>query len=135
MDALKDLTGAPSEYIELKDELKAFKEMKENLGRGFVLTASSKEDAEVLVSFHSYSILDVKENQGFRFIKIRNPHGTSMGNINFTEKEQKALGEEKMAKGGINWMNLKEFKENFEVVTCCRIQEKYFYSFYETQKN
>jgi hypothetical protein len=53
--------GAPTEYIELKDELKAFKEMKENLSRGFVLTASSKEDSEVLVSFHSYCILDLKE--------------------------------------------------------------------------
>jgi hypothetical protein len=59
-------------------EKRSFEQMKEYLKKGFLLTASSKEDSDVLVSKHSYCILDCKENVGFRFIKIRNPHGVSM---------------------------------------------------------
>lgn len=42
-DALRDLTGAPSEYIDIKDDLNlAWEKMKEGLIKNFMLTASSK---------------------------------------------------------------------------------------------
>jgi len=44
-DALKDLTGAPSEYIDLKDLEVAWKKMNYALHNNYVLTVSSKIDS------------------------------------------------------------------------------------------
>lgn len=42
LDAIKDLTGAPAEYIDLKSPDHAFQLIRDSLEAGFVLTVSSK---------------------------------------------------------------------------------------------
>ena len=73
-DALKDLTGAPTEYIDIKkDERLAWEKMKEAVIKGFVLTVSSRADSTEMTSKHCYAVLNVFENGNEKFIKIRNP--------------------------------------------------------------
>jgi hypothetical protein len=61
MDALKDLTGAPVEYLDLRIENDPFGQLVDSLEKGFVLTASSKDNDDGLVSKHCYGVLQVKE--------------------------------------------------------------------------
>ena len=80
-DALKDLTGAPSSYIDLKDQLKAWQEMNSAMKKKFVLTVSSKPKKltdESLTSMHSYGIIELKEIKGengeiIKFIMLSDP--------------------------------------------------------------
>lgn len=61
MDALKDLTGAPVEYLNLLTDVNPFGSILDSLEKGFVLTASSKDNDDGLVSKHCYGVLQVKE--------------------------------------------------------------------------
>jgi hypothetical protein len=61
MDALKDLTGAPAEYLNLKTETNPFGSIVDALEKGFVLTASSKDNDDGLVSKHCYGVLQARE--------------------------------------------------------------------------
>jgi len=68
------LTGAPTEYIDIKkNENLAWEKMKESIVKSFVLTVSSKTDAEDITSKHCYSIMNIAEEGNKKYIKIRNP--------------------------------------------------------------
>lgn len=47
--------------------------MKESIVKSFVLTVSSKTDAEDITSKHCYSIMNISEEGNKKYIKIRNP--------------------------------------------------------------
>lgn len=131
LDALRDLTGAPCQYIDLKSEQKACNEIRLALEKKYVLTASSKENSEDMVSRHCYAILDYKQvknkqSQAVNFIKIRNPYGS----IHYVEQQidevmVQNLGEALKQEGGILWLNMQEFRENFEVVSCNHVHAGY----------
>ena len=71
---MRDLTGAPTEYIDIKkDEFLAWEKMKEAVVKKFVLTVSSKANSEEMTSKHCYSIMNIWENGKNKFVKIRNP--------------------------------------------------------------
>ena len=135
-DALKDLTGAPSEYIDLENEEKSWKGLKNARKENFALCASTKtsELESNLISKHNYAIIDLKEiNKKELWLKLQNPlQGFSWKNpTKISQDIEKALdknpGDEKK---GIFWISFKDFRENFEVVTCNKIHPEYFYSFY-----
>lgn len=84
--ALRDLTGAPYDFLESEDPEEVWRTLKESLSRKYLLTCYTKateirEEKNPLgiQSGHAYSILDGKEVQTVegmeRIIKIRNPWG------------------------------------------------------------
>lgn len=142
-DALKDLTGAPSEYIDLKEEKKAWESMVSARKNNFVLCASTKSNQELdsnLVSKHNYAVLALKEvKKGELWLKLQNPLQTFSwkSQFNMSSDVQKALDLNPADdKNGIFWLHFNEFRENFEVVTCNKIHSDYYYSFLKVpQKN
>ena len=136
-DALKDLTGAPSEYIDLKEDKKAWDMMITARKNNFVLCASSKTNNDELddnlISKHNYAILALKEiSKKELWLKLQNPlQGFSWKNQAMktleVEKELEIPENEKLK--GIFWIDYKDFRENFEVVTCNKIHPNYLYSF------
>jgi len=134
-DALKDLTGAPSEYIDLENEERAWKGLKTARKDNFVLCASTKtsELDSNLLSKHNYAVVDLKEvNKKELWLKLQNPlQGFSWKNASKISPEvektlEKQPGDERK---GIFWISFKDFRENFEVVTCNKIHPDYYYSF------
>ncbi|EGR27039.1 hypothetical protein IMG5_202770 [Ichthyophthirius multifiliis] len=142
-DSLKDLTGCPTEYIDIKNQKfeNAFIQMKNVLKKGFILTVSSKIEAQDLISKHSYTIFDLKEvlnKQGkmVKMLKIKNPLGFGFQQNNTQQNDEileQNLGEPTNQKNGIWWMSEKDFLGNFEVVTSCKIHEGYCYSSFKVQ--
>lgn len=65
--AIRDLTGAPYEKLDLKNPEEVFARMKEADSKGYILTAGSQSSEEGIekdlgkgiVSSHAYSVLDV----------------------------------------------------------------------------
>ena len=136
-DSFKDLTGAPSEYIDLKNRESAFKKMRRAQSENFALTASSRENQvdEGLVKGHSYGILEVRElNAGNYYLKLSNPWQNTVWRKGFTWNNEvnDALGvSESDAQKGLFWMDMADFDKNFEVVTTSLIHKNYNYSFYK----
>jgi len=135
-DALKDLTGAPSEYIDLKEEKKSWDAMVSARKNNFVLCASTKINEELdsnLISKHNYAVLMLKEvNKKELWLKLQNPlQGFSWKNdYKISVDVEKTLDlNPNDKKKGIFWINFKDFRDNFEVVTCNKIHSDYFYSF------
>lgn len=140
-DALKDLTGAPSEYIDLKEDF-AWNLMVSAREKNFVLCVSTKSNKDLdseLISKHNYAILYLKAiNNKELWLKLQNPlQGFSWkSDIKPNPEIEKALDyNEKDEKKGIFLINFKDFKENFEVVTCNKIHSDYYYSFVKIKEN
>jgi hypothetical protein len=131
LDALKDLTGAPAEYIDLKDLNQAFTLVQDSLEKGFVLTVSSKPSAHDsnVVSRHCYGILAIRSitqpgnvAKVFRLVKLRNPYGNlNYVNTSVPQYVIEKLGEPLTQSGGVFWMRLEDFVKDFEVVTVCKL--------------
>jgi hypothetical protein len=129
-DALRDLTGAPTEYIDIKKQDIAvfWAKMEESIAKKFVLTVSSKTDAEDITSKHCYSIMNINEKNNKKYIKIRNPQGHTFA-LSKNSSDTKIDNEDMLQPNGISWMSIDDFLHNFEVVTSCRLHDLYFYSY------
>ncbi|KRX10450.1 hypothetical protein PPERSA_08752 [Pseudocohnilembus persalinus] len=136
-DALKDLTGAPFDYIEIqKQPQEGWNQIREGLNKQFVLTASSKENSQNMNNKHCYGILQIKEinyqGKKYKFVQIRNPHGYTGGSQLIEKLPQNVvqqLNEAVVQKGGLLWMYFEDFIKNFEVVTVSKVYNGYSYSY------
>ncbi|CAD8194518.1 unnamed protein product [Paramecium octaurelia] len=157
--ALKDLTGAPSEYFirkgeTLKDADLCWEFMEKNDKQKYILTASSETNEQGveldngggIVSQHCYAILDVQrvtgsDGQPDRIIKIRNPWGRKEWTKDWSDNSAKWTPELRQRlqvqqkDDGIFWMSVKDFITEFSQVCVCKFKPDYFYTATTLQVN
>lgn len=86
--ALADMTGGFPEEIKLKtyqeqNSIELFKMMVSFKKAGYLMGAGSPENAQGdsvdidgIVQGHAYEVLDIRDLDGNKLIKLRNPHGS-----------------------------------------------------------
>ncbi|CAD8113581.1 unnamed protein product [Paramecium sonneborni] len=150
--ALKDLTGAPSEYFirkaeTLKDADLCWDFLEKNDKQKYILTASSETNSQGveldngggIVSQHCYAILDVQRVTGSdgnpdRIIKIRNPWGRKEWTKDWSDNSAKWTPELRQRlqvqqkDDGIFWMSVKDFITEFSQVCVCKFKPDYLYT-------
>lgn len=82
-----------------------------------------------LVAGHAYSVIQVKEAYGHRFLNIRNPWGSfewdgdwSDNSPKWTPKLKKAINPVLDEKDGTFWMNYADFLTHFSSITICLVK-------------
>ena len=141
-EALRDLTGAPSEKLNDFNEKEAWDFMKNAYDNNYLMIVASEheknESKKGIVSGHCYSVLDlklVKLSDGTeKIVKLRNPWGHkewtgdwSDESTKWTEELRKQLEWEKKD-DGVFWMNIKDFCGYYSEINVCQIHEDYVYS-------
>ncbi|CAD8122197.1 unnamed protein product [Paramecium sonneborni] len=150
--ALKDLTGAPSEYFirkaeTLKDADLCWDFMEKNDKQKYILTASSETNVNGLeldngggiVSQHCYAILDLQsvigsDGQPDRIIKMRNPWGRKEWTQDWSDNSTKWTPELRQRlqvqqkDDGLFWMSVKDFITEFSQVCVCKFKPDYLYT-------
>lgn len=157
LTAFRALTGAPTEYYDLKAQEIAgnteiiWSYLTAMLDNGFLLTASSIREidnnsihdlkSKGIIGSHSYSVLDAKQidlgnGTTERLVKLRNPWGNkqwtgawSDGSNNWNDYTLRQANHYKNNKNGIFWMTVSDLQKNFcDLVTCkCHATYKYSY--------
>ncbi|KAL4466552.1 hypothetical protein ABPG72_010603 [Tetrahymena utriculariae] len=138
-DSLRDLTGSPTEYVDIKNNYgEAFDLIKKSIQKQFILTISSKVSANDINSNHSFTIQDAREvmnskGQLVKLLKLKNPLGY---NFQMNKKKDQTLedniGEQLRQKNGLIWMTQQEVLANFEVATVCHTHPGYICGSYTT---
>lgn len=134
VNALKDLTGMPSEIYKLAklDHDSVWQKTRESIDRGYIVIASSKSDNAMvkkgLASWHAYTVLSLMVEQGQKLIKLRNPWGKGVWistdpdlvriNSQFTDASN----------AGVFVMPFEELLINFEELSICHYEENYVYT-------
>ena len=143
-EALRDLTGAPTQTLTDFTEKEAWEFLKGGVENNFLIVVSShfeKKEGKTggLISGHCYSILDIKEVTlnditTENLIQLRNPWGHkewtgdwSDDSNKWTEELRKELKWEKKD-DGIFWMSCKDFCAYYTEISVCRIHQSYNYS-------
>ncbi|KAG0455407.1 hypothetical protein HPP92_024699 [Vanilla planifolia] len=142
-DALVDLTGGAGEEIDLRSpqaqidlasgrlwsQLLYFKR------EGFLLGAGSPSGSDVHVSSsgivqgHAYSVLQVREVDGYKLVQIRNPWANEVewngpwsdSSPEWTDRMKHKLKHVPQAKDGIFWMSWQDFQIHFRSIYICRV--------------
>ncbi|KAL4426883.1 hypothetical protein ABPG74_008807 [Tetrahymena malaccensis] len=131
-DSLRDLTGSPTEYIDIKKNYgEAFDLIKKSIQKQFILTISSKISANDINSKHSFTIQDAREvmnskGQLVKLLKLKNPLGYNFQMNKIQDQTiENNIGEQLRQKNGVIWMTQQEVLANFEVVTVCHTHPGY----------
>jgi calpain-15 len=134
VNALKDLTGMPSEIFKLSNVKyeDIWQKTKESLDRGYVVIASSKSDNSMtkkgLASWHAYTVLSLIVDSGRHLIKLRNPWGKGVW-ISEDSQLVKINSQFKDAENaGVFVMPFEELLINFEELSICHYEENYVYT-------
>ncbi|GAB2286981.1 Calpain-type cysteine protease dek1 [Dionaea muscipula] len=142
-DALVDLTGGAGEEIDLRgaqahidlasgrlwSQLLRFKQ------EGFLLGAGSPSGSDVhisssgIVQGHAYSILQVREVDGYKLVQIRNPWANEVewngpwsdASPQWTDRMRHKLKHVPQSKEGIFWMSWQDFQIHFRSIYVCRV--------------
>ena len=136
--ALKDLTGAPSQFFNMDDfePKKIFSLIKNALDKRFiVVTQTKKEEESVETDFgldhwHYYAVLGYLEiGKNTKLLKLRNPWGKNcwkgewgVGSEQWTPKLRRKYqidDDRWMIKNGVFYINLEDFVKNFIQIDIC----------------
>ena len=136
--ALKDLTGAPTEFLKFKDynadEL--FDKIIEADKHDYIMVSPTKSsDTEVekdkgLIPFHAYTVISALSINGEKVIKLRNPHGKGEWTGDWSDKSTKWTNELKKqfkvldVVDGTFYIPLSNFKKNFIEVAICHYKKE-----------
>ena len=143
-NALRDVTGAPCHYIDLKDPKEAETAMKavsEADGKGFIINCSSKgqgetKNAKGIIAGHAYTLAAaVKLSNGTTLLKLRNPWGKGEWTGDWGDSSPLWTDEHRRTAGlkseddGVFFMNFEDFKDNFDGIVICHYRNEYVYSY------
>lgn len=147
-DALRDITGAPTQYISLKEveaEKTALKRLIEADQKNFIISASSRGSGETknalgIIAGHAYTLSAIKTlSNGVQLLKLRNPWGKGewTGNwgdsSNLWTPELKQQAEWTAEDDGTFFMTYNDFKTQFTAVTIAHYHDAYFYSYLKSE--
>ena len=150
-EALVDLTGGVTEKHDLKQSTgeagqtasslsgkaaELWRTLKQNFQTGYVMGCSFNDkklkveiSPEGIVVNHAYGIISVREIQGLRLIRIRNPWGRGEWRGSFSDDDdnwdnckglREALGHE-LKDDGIFWMEFKDWYINYNKLYVAKI--------------
>ena len=131
-DALRDLTGAPSEFLELKDKAKIKREL-EKIFKNFcpaVIDSLAQTTSDYITPKHSYILLDYKIKNNDFYLKIRDPTGRNKTSMVMPPQTENSIGEEEK-KNGIFWADSQTVMQSFKVIAYSLVKYGYHY-FYKT---
>ena len=149
-DALRDITGAPTEHIDLKDakvESGAMEKIRQAENNNFIVNVSSKGKGEEknengIITGHGYSMLGlVTLSNGVELLKLRNPWGKGEWLGAWSDKSELWTDEFKREAGwvdeddGVFFITYEDFKQNFEAFTIAHYHDDYYYSSLSTRNN
>ena len=150
--ALRDLTGAPYKVYMFNQQFtpqeidQFWKELFDAERRGWICVCGTQstrisEEKQVngLLSGHAYSLLDaqnVTDSQGqrCRIVLIRNPHGQTEWNGDWSDSSHKWTPELRQQFGvkieddGLFWMSWEDFVKNFEFLGFCKVEQNFLYN-------
>lgn len=135
VNALKDLTGMPSEIYKLlsvpSDDV--WKKTQAALDRHYIVIASSKSDNSMikkgLAPWHAYTLLSLMTTaEGRRLVKLRNPWGKGVWKTEDAEISRMNAEFSDKDNAGVFIMPFEELLINFEELSICYYEDKYVYS-------
>ena len=137
-DAFVNMTGGVGEFIQFSNEvgtaeslwetLKLYHAERYMLASGSHGTDDNEVNEEGVVDGHAYTILDVRELDGYRLLNVRNPHGTNewqgawsdYDHEHWTPERMEALGHE-AGDDGEFWISIEDFVANYHVIYVCKV--------------
>lgn len=146
VEGLATLTGYPCEMIEINDkqdfeiiwaQLLSYKDAGFLLGVSCGKSGLSEEEFSRcgLLSNHAYSILDIKQYNQYRLLKIRNPWGHLSWNGKWSNKSTIWTPQLRQAINGTNrantedegifWMEYDDFIQYFNTIDVCKIRSNW----------
>jgi hypothetical protein len=143
-NALRDVTGAPCHYIDLKDAKEAESAMKavsEADGKGYIINCSSKgqgetKNAKGIIAGHAYTLAGVVNlSNRTTLLKLRNPWGKGEWTGNWGDSSPLWNGKLKDEAGlvsgddGVFFMTFEDFKDNFDGIVICHYRDEFIYSY------
>lgn len=140
--ALKDLTGAPTEFIKFKDHSDddIFNKIIEADKKEYIMVSPTKGDSnEVetslgMIAFHAYTVISAYNINGEKVIKLRNPHGKGEWTGPWSDSSPKWTPDLRRkynvhdSVDGTFFMPISSFKRNFIEVAICHYKKDYILS-------
>jgi len=134
MTALVDLTGCPTVHTPKlcgEPESDIWRKLQKWTRRKWLLGADMPSGEEIelangLVRGHAYSILGIKEQAGMKLVKIRNPWGRgSYSGLPHQERYRSSIRNRQTETDGDGtfWMRLKEFRDEFDSMSACAVND------------
>ena len=124
-DALRDLTGAPAFYLDMKDKAELRDKIKSGFANKYAMVVGSKQQTpnKSISEAHSYTILNYEMVNGQLYLLLRDPRGHTKANFS---APQQLVGIPEM---GTFWVDEKNLELNFEVISVCKVRKNYSYFF------
>mmetsp|Transcript_8619 Transcript_8619/g.16486 ORF Transcript_8619/g.16486 Transcript_8619/m.16486 type:complete len:1141 (-) Transcript_8619:44-3466(-) len=140
--ALHELTGAPTEFVEItkkdKDGKKFWEALQEAQKKNWLMCVGTDQEPDVeledifgIVEEHAFAILKVQEYRGHQLLKLRNPWGRTEWNGDWSDTShrwtRKALEtlDPEGAEDGTFWMPLSDVLRLFKGVYICKVEPEY----------
>jgi chemotaxis protein histidine kinase CheA len=146
-EGLVDLTGGITEKINVRDvigdgpvqparTLELWRAMKQSFQQGYLMGCSLNDknakvsmSPEGIIVNHAYGVISIREIQGLKLIRLRNPWGKGEWRGSFSDDDdnwdnykglREALGHE-LKDDGVFWMEFKDWCMNFNKVYISKI--------------
>ena len=132
--ALKDLTGAPTEFLKTGDKSadELFDAIVQADRQNFIMVVPTHHDAskvdtsQGLIAMHAYTCISALELDGTKVVKLRNPHGKGEWKGAWSDKSSRWTPELRAQVGlsdavdGTFFMPLDDLKRNFVELAICK---------------